>query len=114
MQLSTFYLRVLRKLGVLAAGQSASAEDVQTVTDKYAEVWAELDDRQVIDWYVTDDIPDERAIHMINIVAGQLTDEFSLDDLKAASIEGKAALSEGSVTSSENPVDGVPVKVDYL
>lgn len=51
--------RALIKLGVLAKGQTAESIDADDMDDAYDQVYARLEQKGMVTWSSTDDIPDE-------------------------------------------------------
>lgn len=80
MQIEDFYRRSLQRLGILASGETASAEDralvVETYESLYEEIQARVGTRAY--WSLGGDVPDELALQLATIVAYQLTDEFEV------------------------------------
>lgn len=68
--------KVLRKLKVLAFGQTATAEDADIVETAYDEVHALLSEKEVITWGSGDSIPDEAVRPIVKIVAFEVADDF--------------------------------------
>jgi hypothetical protein len=85
MQLEDFYRRALQRLGILASGETASAEDRALVVETYESVYEEINARVGTRayWSVGGDVPDELALPLATIVAYQLTDEFEVPAEKA-------------------------------
>src|SRR5688500_18681579 len=83
--------KALEKLQVLAAGESAHASAGQVVQDKYEDLHEILTQDNLIDWVVTDEIPDAYKSVIVNMVAAECVDEFYCpDNLKLAILqEGK-------------------------
>lgn len=69
-------LRALRELGVVGAGQSASAEDKQAVSDEIPAVMDDLAFRGVWVWGDPDQIEDRAAVHLAVILANSIAPQF--------------------------------------
>ena len=72
--------RVLRKLRELEADEVASSEDSSLIGAKYDEVYAELNERGLVNWASTGDIPNTHAQSVIAIVAFRSADDFYVDE----------------------------------
>ena len=71
--------RALRRLGVLARGQTARSEDMAEMAAAYAEVYAVLDSKNLAVWGdVDDDVPNEYSRYIAAMVAWARVDEFSV------------------------------------
>ncbi len=68
--------KVLRKLKVLHANQSAPPDDATIVEDIYDEVYAYLSERNAVTWGSSDDIPAEAVQFVVRIVAYESADEY--------------------------------------
>lgn len=73
-------IRVLRKLRELEADETGSSEDVSLVGAKYDEVYAELNERGLVNWSSTGEIPNTHAQAVIAIVAFRSADDFYVDE----------------------------------
>jgi len=69
--------RILRKLGVLAAGETASSEDAALVDTELADVHAELDGLSLVSWPLSA-VPGNLVAGYVNIVAEQVGAEFGI------------------------------------
>ena len=80
MQLEDFYRRSLQRLGILAAGETASAEDRALVAETYESLYEEIQARVGTRayWSLGSDVPDELSLQLATIVAYQLSDEFEV------------------------------------
>ena len=75
--LSELYTAVLEDLGVVAAGQAASAADTAAVTQATAQVLDELEDENLVDWDPTaNSIPSDRFLPLVDIIAQQVAPKF--------------------------------------
>jgi hypothetical protein len=72
---SDLVARVLRELYVLAGSETPSAEDDAVVDDAIAEVQAELEERQLAYWELTD-IPEAVMRGLTLVVAGNCGRKF--------------------------------------
>lgn len=92
MTLENFYRRVLQRLGILASGETASAEDRALVEETYTAVYEEISARigNRAYWSVTGEVPDELALPLATIVAFQLVDEFEVPVEKVMKLRSDA------------------------
>lgn len=78
MLLEDFYAEVLKKLGVLAAEESPSPADRLASLEKYEQVYAELDRRDLLTWFDDEEVPDWAADSVAAITAYRLASTFSV------------------------------------
>lgn len=105
---------VLRYLNVLAAGQTASAEDAQLAGDAIDDALAMLDDEGLTPWDATQGIPREAYRPIVRIAANLLVGDFG----KQAEAQFFEAMSAQAVIQlrrqKELPYVPSTVKVDYF
>lgn len=111
--------KVLRKLKVLAAGQSAPPDDATIVEDAYDELHAQLTEDNVITWGSTDDIPDEAVRSMVKLVSFEVADTFlgARDEARYNRIRAEAYGLDGNsgafgVLRSLAAIDYVPTQTE--
>ena len=75
MTLNKLYDMTLRKLGVLAAGETAETDDVTVVTEAFNIVAAELD-------ISSTGVTAGTGMLLANILASDLADDFQLDETR--------------------------------
>jgi hypothetical protein len=94
--------RVLGKLRVLGAGQTAEAEDVFTVNEGYTSVYEQLKNQNLVTWSLTGDIPDKLATQIIKMVAYEVSDEFHIPEqrIQRLLIEADRALDDIRIKSA--------------
>lgn len=68
--------RALRKLGVVAAGQTPAAEDAAIVDDEIVPVLSDLAKREVYAFGDPDAIEDEAFVHLASILANSVAADF--------------------------------------
>lgn len=75
--------RALKKLGQLAAGESASAEDAADVDAIYLSLFDELIQENLAVWGngVSDTIPEKFVEPLVRIVAARAAPEFDVKDI---------------------------------
>lgn len=92
MQLEDFYRRTLQRLGILASGETATADDRGIVEETYQAVYEEIQARigTRAYWSIGGDVPDELALPLATIVAYQLADEFEVPMEKVLKLRSDA------------------------
>lgn len=101
--------RALRELGVLAAGQSPSAEDYEAVNGDVEPVFADLARRQVWPYGDPDVIADEALIHLAIILANSTAAQFG-----QAADDGRRIYAETRLKELKSNVDaGDPIEAAY-
>lgn len=96
---------VLENLGVLAAGQTASAEDVAIIKRRMTAVFAQLEQEDIASVPDTENIDDGQAMPLADVVTLACTAPFGISgqklmELAAADAAGRAAL---KVINRERP-----------
>lgn len=80
---------VLEEIEVLAAGETASAEDAATVERKIDQVHAELDALELVSWPISA-VPDSIVMGYVMMVAERCKNSFGINPQKAAELVGSA------------------------
>lgn len=70
--------KVLQKLGIIDATETPRSEDQTLVEDAYDAVYQELRSRHLVDWGSTEDIPTWAVLHVRDLVANRVTNEYGL------------------------------------
>lgn len=93
----------LEEMGVPGAGQTASAEDTQTVDRKLNAVMADLALRDIYQWGDPDQIPDETALHLAVILAEASAMSFGLpkDEQKRLVAEARVRALQPQIASGQ-------------
>lgn len=83
--------KVLEKLQVIAAGESVHPSDGQLVQDKYEDLHEILLQDDLIEWVVSEDVPDAYQSIIVSMVAAECVSEFYVPQEVKVSIlqEGK-------------------------
>lgn len=103
-------LLALKELGVPGAGQTASAEDKQTVDDKLNSVMDDLALRHVYTWGDPDSIEDAAVLHLAVILANASAREFGQPQ-----DEMRRLMSEGRLKELRQYIDaGDPIRANYF
>lgn len=89
--------RVLKKLGVLARGQTANAGDASHVEQAYDELHAELTERSLAVWAITADVPDKLAQSMVDMLAFRVCNDYSVSNDRYARLQADAVKAEGNM-----------------
>lgn len=63
------YRKTLEELQVVAAGESADADDTRIVADKYAGIYQHLVGMGLVAWGLTDDVPDFAVMPLTQMLA---------------------------------------------
>jgi hypothetical protein len=80
------YTRTLQKLGTLAAGEVASADDAALIQTKYGSLYEQLQTLGLVAWAATEDIPEYLAEPIVQMVAALNVDEFEITDPKRSTL----------------------------
>jgi hypothetical protein len=106
--------KALKKLGVLAIGQTASAEISADLDEAYEEVYAQLDARNLAEWDSDEEIPDEYVNPVVALVAYARVDEYSIpnDRYQRITLDMRQALAQIREMQESN-VYKVPQAVYY-
>ncbi len=91
MTLQELKYRVLLKLGVVAAGDSPNPDDGATVLLRYTALHALLRLNELVDWDVSEDIPDEFETPIVLMTAAECARDFGDTD-PGLQIEAKFGL----------------------
>lgn len=102
--------KVLQKLGVIAAGETAAASDLTLVEEAYDSAYQYLRALHLVSWGPNDDIPTYAVLPARNYVASTVANDFgkqrSIDEERYSIIELAATLA--------NDVDTQPTEADYF
>ena len=74
--------KVLKKLRVIAEGETPSSEIITDVEATYDELHADLSTKKAITWDIDEDIPDEAVRSMVSIIAAEIADDFAVDEAR--------------------------------
>lgn len=87
--------RVLLRLGKVAAGDVPEPDDGITVSLRYEALHALLTAKDLCDWNVSDDIPEEFELVIVSMVAAECAREFADVD-PGIQLEGRFGLAQPS------------------
>jgi hypothetical protein len=106
--------RAATKLGLLGVGQTLPSYITSDLDTAYAEVYAQLDAKSLVDWDDDESIPDEYSPHLVALVArARITDYMPPPNRLGVIIaEAAVALPELRELQSNN-VYSVPVSNYY-
>ncbi len=76
--LSSLPQRVLQRLNVIEIGGTVETAHDALIDSAYQEVYQGLVDEGLLEFGVSEDIPDNRALAMIALTANQVKNEFSV------------------------------------
>lgn len=74
--ISQIETKVLQKLGVLEADETADSNDTSLVNDKYDSVYGRLKALRLVSWGSADDIPTAAVVPVVGLVARECIEEF--------------------------------------
>lgn len=91
MNITTLKRKVLEKLQVVAAGEPVNASDGAIVQDKYEDLHEILLQDDLVEWVVSEDIPEAYGTAVVALLAAECVDEFHAPDSLKVKIllEGK-------------------------
>lgn len=89
--------RVLKKLGVLARGQTANAADASSVEQAYDELHAELTERSLAVWALTAEAPDKLAQSVVDMLAFRVCNDYAVSNDRYARLQADAVRAEGNM-----------------
>ena len=78
MTLNELYTKAQQEAGILAAGEDASAEDVQFISNKYAALYDMLLTEGLVAWTATEDIPLYAEVPMTYLLASFIAPGFNV------------------------------------
>lgn len=102
--------RALRKLGVLAAGQAAEAEDYSAVDDTVESVMSDLASRNIWQWGDPDQIDEDAFEHLADLLANSNAKDFGAQPDETARLLAESRLRQLSQTF----LSGQPQAVEYF
>ena len=70
--------QVAYRLGILGEGESLRAYQTADLDEAYAEVYAQLDVRDMATWDTDEEVPDEYAPHVVSLVAASRADAYGI------------------------------------
>lgn len=82
--------RALRRLRVLAAGETASTDIDDIIDAAYDATYAMLAEDGTVTWGSTDDVPDEAEYAFTTLVAAQCADEFGVPEDRYRRLQAEA------------------------
>lgn len=105
--------RVLQELGVLAAGETASADDAALVDAVVADVHAMLDKEVFVSW-ATSAIPDTVMEPLVMIVAARCAGRFGLPPDRRQELLALHEVAMGQIrTQVQAEPNDAPVRAEY-
>lgn len=116
-------LATLRKLRVLAAGETADADDVTLMDEKYTGLHAMLLEMGLVTWALSEDIPPKAEQPVISMLAAMTVDDFGVSEPRASVLkaEGMLKLPQASIAERQlrgllapTPVAGTVQRAQYF
>lgn len=92
MTLAELRIAALQEAGILAIGESASAEDNQLVADKYTALYDMLLTEGLVAWAATAAIPDYADIPVTMMLAAAIAPAFGIEGQRLADLRTGGAL----------------------
>lgn len=107
--------KALRMLGVLGAGREASGPQDADMSAAYDEVYAELEELNLVEWANDQDVPARFVDSVVALVASRRVDEYGVSGERYQRIMGKAGSSEARIRRllADDYVHNVTQFVDY-
>lgn len=102
--------QALKEIKVVAAGQTPSAEDAQTVDDVVVPVLSDLSKRKVYPFGDPDQIEDDAFVHLAIILGNQVAGQFGQASDDAVRLASEARLRQ----LYAEQLSGQPVQVEYF
>lgn len=84
--------KALKKLRVIAEGETPSTEIITDVEATYDELHADLCAKDAITWDIDEDVPDESVRSMVAILASEMADDFAVDEGRYQRLKLEASL----------------------
>ncbi len=86
--------RVLRRCGVLAFGQAVDSNRTNAALQAYDEVYAYLDNLDIVDWGSTASVPDEYVFFVVALASKSLGSDLGMPAARKADINNDARTAE--------------------
>lgn len=102
--------RALEELGVIAAGQTASAEDAQTIDNEIGPVLSDLATREIYTWGDPDQIEDDAFVHLAVLLANSKARVFGSQPSEQVRLLAERRLRALTVVV----LSGQPQQVEYI
>lgn len=90
-------VKALRLLGIIGVGVTPSGPQDADMSDAYSEVYAELEELDLLEWAEDDDIPTRFVDVIVNLVASKRVDEYGVSNDRYQRIMSKAANAERKI-----------------
>lgn len=119
MTLQELRYRVLLKLGAVAAGDSPSPDDAAVVLMRYQALHNTLTSRDLTNWNISDEIPDELELPLVAMVAAECARDFGNAD-PGIQLEGRFDLPQPSLAERQlrktmaRTYASAPVSVEFF
>lgn len=79
------------RLGILGEGETLPSYESADLTQAYAEVHAQLDARNMAVWDYADDVPDEYAGHVADLVANARVNDYGIPNDRYSRVVSSAS-----------------------
>jgi len=106
--------KALKKLGVLATGQTTESEIAEDLDRAYEEVYAALAAKGLVTWDADEDIPPEYVMPVVALVAFARADEYGIPNDRYQRIAGDMSRATAEIRElQESNVYKTPTAVYY-
>lgn len=104
--------RAAAKLGLKSGTLNLSSDIENSLSAAYDEVWAMLDGINLVDWDSSESVPDEYVSPMVDLVAFERLDDYSVSTERYQRIVSRASTSENRIRQILNRYTYKPTKTD--
>jgi hypothetical protein len=106
--------KALKKLGVLATGQTTQSEIQADLDRAYEEVYAALAAKNLVTWEIDEEVPDEYVMPVVALVAFARADEYGIPNDRYQRIAGNMTRATAEIRElQESNVYKTPTAVYY-
>lgn len=91
----------LERIGVVPGGSDAPADDVAVMTRKYTGIHAQLVQRKMVTWAITEDLPDEAQEPLIAMLAFSAAGEYGVPDPRYSRLRLEGSLDDEQPSLAE-------------
>lgn len=102
MTLVELHQRALQKLGRLATGQTADADDAAIIQTKYGSLYEQLQTLALLTWAADETIPEWAAEAIVQMIAALSVDEFEISEPKRSTLILQGLLHMNPPSQAEN------------
>lgn len=92
MTANELYRQTLERLQVAADGEPALPGDVQLLTKRYRRIFELLMSKELAEWDVEEEIPDDAGLAMVMILAAHSAEEFQVPEPRKSALKAEGLL----------------------